>query len=486
MATAPIRISFFGIFPNFTIARSPPHSQRRTHRSLMLSPCYSALITSKFGQAACELSDDARAKTMKVLVVYDVLSKTLADISKDQPSIVINFELPRAVEDYIHSRRSSAKGSNQDAALTNLVNAGSEIDTIKSIKGFYQSVGASFPDQQRRSVAARWWQWRWRWASQHHVTDGGPEQVDQSQGATQPSIGRINPTHCHLDRPSACKTTVIGIACDSTGSWLPTAASLPPCRSCPCPAPPHSNREAMQPHSFPTAPPPPTLSCSPPLSPLSCHKPVCLPDLGTCQPCSSATSPPLVEKSLAMMKERMAMRGFLKNPVTLSMNSNPSAKQSHGGPGSGGDHSHGGDRPPSCSLKRSSDYDGRDSMNLQALQFLYSHHERAIKKQVDFDLHAVFLMQEFRPTDHIENIIRMIHECFTNQHPPQNALQQQLVDAATLVQNRINTFHTHSSSHTSNGQQASTIAEKAVQYLAAEGSTSVNESITMENNPIVA
>jgi hypothetical protein len=92
-------------------------------------------------------------------------------------------------------------------------------------------------------------------------------------------------------------------------------------------------------------------------------------------------------------------------------------------------------------------------MNSQALQFLYSHHERAIKKQVDFDLHAVFLMQEFRPTDHIENIIRMIHECFTNQHPPQNALQQQLVDAATLVQNRINTFHTHSSSNTSNGQR---------------------------------
>jgi superfamily II DNA/RNA helicase len=67
-----------------------------------MGPATRHSLLAKFGQAACELSDDARAKTMKVLVVYDVLSKTLADISKDQPSIVINFELPRAVEDYIH------------------------------------------------------------------------------------------------------------------------------------------------------------------------------------------------------------------------------------------------------------------------------------------------------------------------------------------------------------------------------------------------
>lgn len=67
-------------------------------------------LRNKFGRdssASSSLSsvDDGRTascKSMKVLVVYDVLSKTLADISKDQPSIVINFELPRAVEDYIH------------------------------------------------------------------------------------------------------------------------------------------------------------------------------------------------------------------------------------------------------------------------------------------------------------------------------------------------------------------------------------------------
>lgn len=116
-----------------------------------MGPATRHSLLAKFGQAARESSDDARSKTMKVLVVYDVLSKTLADISKDQPSIVINFELPRAVEDYIHragciisimngsqSRRASANGSNQDAALINLVNAGNEIDTIKSIEGFYR------------------------------------------------------------------------------------------------------------------------------------------------------------------------------------------------------------------------------------------------------------------------------------------------------------------------------------------------------------
>jgi superfamily II DNA/RNA helicase len=67
-----------------------------------MGPAARHSLLTKFGKAARESSDDARAQSMKVLVVYDVLAKTLADISKDQPSIVINFELPRAVEDYIH------------------------------------------------------------------------------------------------------------------------------------------------------------------------------------------------------------------------------------------------------------------------------------------------------------------------------------------------------------------------------------------------
>lgn len=46
---------------------------------------------------------------MKALVVYDVLSKSLVDLQSYQSilpnarqTIVVNFELPRAVEDYVH------------------------------------------------------------------------------------------------------------------------------------------------------------------------------------------------------------------------------------------------------------------------------------------------------------------------------------------------------------------------------------------------
>jgi hypothetical protein len=62
-----------------------------------------------------------------------------------------------------------------------------------------------------------------------------------------------------------------------------------------------------------------------------------------------------------------------------------------------------GDQPPPP--KRASDHPGGESMNSQALQFLHLQHQRAIQKWVDFDLHAVFLMQEFQPADNIEKII---------------------------------------------------------------------------------
>ncbi|KAH9450158.1 hypothetical protein Pst134EA_026867 [Puccinia striiformis f. sp. tritici] len=125
-----------------------------------MGPAARHSLLAKFGKAARESSDETRAKSMKVLVVYDVLSKTLADISKDQPSIVINFELPRAVEDYIHragciisimsgsQRRTSVSGNHQDAALINLVHAGSETDTIKSIESFCE-FHQSFPRSLR-------------------------------------------------------------------------------------------------------------------------------------------------------------------------------------------------------------------------------------------------------------------------------------------------------------------------------------------------
>ncbi|KAA1110586.1 hypothetical protein PGT21_026670 [Puccinia graminis f. sp. tritici] len=91
-------------------------------------------------------------------------------------------------------------------------------------------------------------------------------------------------------------------------------------------------------------------------------------------------------------------------------------------------------------LKRGSDYDGDRSLNSQAINFLNSQHQQSYQRVVDFDLHAVFLMQEFRAEDTIQQIITMISTTFTKEYPPKNTLQQQLVNAAKLVNQRIQNY----------------------------------------------
>ncbi|KAA1067653.1 hypothetical protein PGT21_012925 [Puccinia graminis f. sp. tritici] len=91
-------------------------------------------------------------------------------------------------------------------------------------------------------------------------------------------------------------------------------------------------------------------------------------------------------------------------------------------------------------LKRGSDYDGDRSLNSQAINFLNSQHQQSYQRVVDFDLHAVFLMQEFRAEDTIKQIITMISTTFTEEYPPKNTLQQQLVNAAKLVNQRIQNY----------------------------------------------
>ncbi|EFP94123.2 uncharacterized protein PGTG_20183 [Puccinia graminis f. sp. tritici CRL 75-36-700-3] len=91
-------------------------------------------------------------------------------------------------------------------------------------------------------------------------------------------------------------------------------------------------------------------------------------------------------------------------------------------------------------LKRGSDYDGDRSLNSQAINFLNSQHQQSYQQVVDFDLHAVFLMQEFRAEDTIQQIITMISTTFTEEYPPKNTLQQQLVNAAKLVNQRIQNY----------------------------------------------
>ncbi|EFP94565.2 uncharacterized protein PGTG_20521 [Puccinia graminis f. sp. tritici CRL 75-36-700-3] len=91
-------------------------------------------------------------------------------------------------------------------------------------------------------------------------------------------------------------------------------------------------------------------------------------------------------------------------------------------------------------LKRGSDYDGDRSLNSQAINFLNSQHQQSYQRVVDFDLHAVFLMQEFRAEDTIQQIITMIGTTFNEEYPPKNTLQQQLVNAAKLVNQRIQNY----------------------------------------------
>lgn len=115
-----------------------------------MGPAARHSLLSKFSKAAREPANESTTKVIKVLVVYDVLAKTLADISKDPPSLIINFELPRSVEDYIHragciislmnssqTRKAGAVGNN-DTAVINLVSAAGELETVRSIESFYR------------------------------------------------------------------------------------------------------------------------------------------------------------------------------------------------------------------------------------------------------------------------------------------------------------------------------------------------------------
>ncbi|KAA1080575.1 hypothetical protein PGT21_012878 [Puccinia graminis f. sp. tritici] len=58
------------------------------------------------------------------------------------------------------------------------------------------------------------------------------------------------------------------------------------------------------------------------------------------------------------------------------------------------------------------------ALNSQAINFLNSQHQQSYQLVVDFDRHAVFLMQEFQAEDTIQQIITMISTTFTQACPP--------------------------------------------------------------------
>ncbi|KAG0145559.1 hypothetical protein CROQUDRAFT_63769 [Cronartium quercuum f. sp. fusiforme G11] len=86
---------------------------------------------------------------MKALVVYDVLSKSLVDLQSYESvlpmarqTIVVNFELPRAVEDYVHRAAcmipNHKKSNGSGGLLINLLSVLSDVEMLKSIENFYR------------------------------------------------------------------------------------------------------------------------------------------------------------------------------------------------------------------------------------------------------------------------------------------------------------------------------------------------------------
>ncbi|BGP24926.1 translation initiation factor [Rhodotorula toruloides] len=70
----------------------------------------------------------------RVLVVYDALSKSLSDVG--QVPLVINFDMPRVVEDYIH-RIACASGHNKNSMVLNVVTP-NEVELLRSIESFFR------------------------------------------------------------------------------------------------------------------------------------------------------------------------------------------------------------------------------------------------------------------------------------------------------------------------------------------------------------
>ncbi|BGP02270.1 Translation initiation factor [Rhodotorula toruloides ATCC 204091] len=70
----------------------------------------------------------------RVLVVYDALSKSLSDVG--QVPLVINFDMPRAVEDYVH-RIACASGHNKNSMVLNVVTP-NEVELLRSIESFFR------------------------------------------------------------------------------------------------------------------------------------------------------------------------------------------------------------------------------------------------------------------------------------------------------------------------------------------------------------
>jgi hypothetical protein len=93
----------------------------------------------------------------------------------------------------------------------------------------------------------------------------------------------------------------------------------------------------------------------------------------------------------------------------------------------------------STAAMRGIDYRERDCFTLmrQANSWLLRLHSDCRTEIVDFDLMAVFIMQEMGDELHIKNLVNMVIGCFSPPNPPQTTRQNQLLHAALLVRDTI-------------------------------------------------
>ncbi|KAM0752843.1 hypothetical protein T439DRAFT_183927 [Meredithblackwellia eburnea MCA 4105] len=74
----------------------------------------------------------------RALVVYDALTRSLTDIHQVVP-LVINYDLPRAVEDYVHRIAcATTSGYGRSGTAINIVTPGADVDMLRSIETFYR------------------------------------------------------------------------------------------------------------------------------------------------------------------------------------------------------------------------------------------------------------------------------------------------------------------------------------------------------------
>ena len=83
----------------------------------------------------------------------------------------------------------------------------------------------------------------------------------------------------------------------------------------------------------------------------------------------------------------------------------------------------------------------------QTYSWLMKLHQNCHHETVDFDILAVFIMQEMEEHLHIINLVEMLIQTFSQTPKPQTARHQQLLEASLIVQNTIRGYDENINSH---------------------------------------